>query len=183
MQTLIFISFLLIFFAIWLSPFFKKYRQGKLRTSTINTTLLVILFTNIVFLIVIDLFTASPDSWSGNGNPAILFVLPFILLFSVFCYMLSTEWYRRSTLSLRIVLIITLPTMILASIFHTIHITSLLDALGGTPTVADSKIYRFGWFNQYTNTLFFNIYTYIFTIAFTIMITTVTKTKFKPRLC
>lgn len=46
----------------------------------------------------------------------------------------------------------------------------LVFALGGDPTVPDSRIYRFGWFNQYTNSLYFNMYTFILShiIALTI---------------
>lgn len=35
----------------------------------------------------------------------------------------------------------------------------LVRVLGGAPTEENSRIYRFGWFNQYTNTAFTLIFT------------------------
>jgi len=42
---------------------------------------------------------------------------------------------------------------------------NLIAQLGGTPAHKTSRIYRFPWLNQYTNTLFFNFYTFIILIA------------------
>jgi hypothetical protein len=38
-------------------------------------------------------------------------------------------------------------------------VTSIIASLGGTPEVASSKICRYPWLNQYTNTIFINFYT------------------------
>ncbi|WP_246147067.1 hypothetical protein [Bacillus massilioanorexius] len=49
-------------------------------------------------------------------------------------------------------------------IFPIVSYTSeLIIALGGTPSNPDSRIYRFGWFNQYTNSIYFNVYTFLLT--------------------
>lgn len=38
-------------------------------------------------------------------------------------------------------------------------IESFSCLLGGTSEIADSRIYRYPWLNQYTNTIFVNFYT------------------------
>jgi hypothetical protein len=56
-------------------------------------------------------------------------------------------------------------------IYQIINYTNeLIIALGGTPTNPNSRIYRFGWFNQYTNSIYFNVYTFLLTHILAIII-------------
>jgi len=49
------------------------------------------------------------------------------------------------------------------------YANELVIALGGTPANPDSRIYRFGWFNQYTNSIYFNVYTFLMTHIIVVM--------------
>ncbi|MFC5467373.1 hypothetical protein ACFPPD_01500 [Cohnella suwonensis] len=100
---------------------------------------------------------------SGNGNPGLLFVIPavpayaFLMVYACrISYRIRLHW-RASILAIS-----GLTLLILACAYGEYEKShSLLRRLGGGPGDPDSVIYRFGWLNQYTNTLFFNVYTYL----------------------
>lgn len=58
--------------------------------------------------------------------------------------------------------------------------SELIVALGGTPSNPDSQIFRYGWFNQYTNSIYFNAYTFILTHSIAIAIGTLSVFQTKP---
>jgi hypothetical protein len=45
------------------------------------------------------------------------------------------------------------------------YVLDLIKQLGGPPSNVNSRIYRFSWINQYTNTFYVNVYTYIIFIS------------------
>ena len=61
------------------------------------------------------------------------------------------------------ILVLSLTICALLILLISNYTNGLIIALGGTPSDPESRIYRFGWFNQYTNSLFFNVYTFFLT--------------------
>lgn len=126
------------------------------------------IITFIGFIFIERVMTFQPHITSGNGNPGI--VVMFII-FPFFIFSLYLTYKQFSRLFLRInIWMINIIVLLLCMKSIGLLITPLLDfayelvqALGGPPTEVDSRIYNFGWFNQYTNSIYFNIYT--FTIA------------------
>lgn len=114
-------------------------------------------------IVMVKEFTFGPEVFTGNGNPVIL-LFPFVILtFSLFGF----EWYVRlreaqfQPKTWRNLLIGSLILLILSIILEIFFVKDIVKQLGGTPTNADSRIYRFPWLNQYTNTLFVNVYTFL----------------------
>ncbi|WP_338751202.1 hypothetical protein [Bacillus sp. FJAT-52991] len=109
----------------------------------------------------------SPNVISGNGNVAILvipllspiFILSIILTYKRIREIFSSVENKKFT-SIFLTVSVLLSVLLIYLIIH--YTNDLISALGGTPANPESKIYRFGWFNQYTNSLFFNVYTYLF---------------------
>ncbi|TYP73308.1 hypothetical protein [Paenibacillus methanolicus] len=100
---------------------------------------------------------------SGNGNPAILFVFPAIPVYLaavVFTYRISRRvadhapYRKRARLALLIF-------VVLCGLGEYAFVDRLIRHLGGGPANPDSAIYHFGWLNQYTNTIYFNAYTFL----------------------
>lgn len=119
-------------------------------------------------MIIENLFTTKPSVTSGNGNLGLLaillfspiFVTSYILTFkivkSTFCSVIS-----RNTMV--IILFFSFLSLVVLAVLIINYAKNLIVALGGPPTNPESRIYRFGWFNQYTNSMFFNTYTFLFT--------------------
>lgn len=125
-------------------------------------------------IVMVKEFTFGPDVFSGNGNPVIL-LFPFVILtFSLFGF----EWFVRlreaqfQSKTWGFLLTGALVLLIVSIILETFFVKELVQQLGGTPTNADSRIYRYPWLNQYTNTLFVNVYTFlIYFSSLTLLIT------------
>jgi hypothetical protein len=114
-------------------------------------------------IVMVKEFTFGPEAYSGNGNPVIL-LFPFVILtFSLFGF----EWFvrlRETQFQSKIwvqLLMWSLVLLIASIILEIFFVKDLVQQLGGTPTNADSRIYRYPWLNQYTNTLFVNVYTFL----------------------
>ncbi|MET3697452.1 hypothetical protein SAMN05877753_10649 [Bacillus oleivorans] len=124
-------------------------------------------------------FTIHPSTVSGNGNPALIILWLFWPAFICFYYLTGQTTrviftkYRNINLIFSVLLICTGASLLLL-----IPITSfagqLIETLGGPSTEPDSRIYRFPLWNQYTNSLFFNIYTFLLSIFVTAIIATST---------
>jgi len=117
----------------------------------------------IIAVVMVKEFSFSPESFSGNGNPVIL-IFPFVLLtFSLFGYELFLKLkdasFNKGTW--RNVVVASLIILIAASIMEFSYFNEVIQKLGGPPTNEDSRIYRFPWLNQYTNTIFVNLYTFL----------------------
>ena len=119
------------------------------------------LILSVVFIYLVDLFTIKPHVISGNGNLGLLFVVPALAFFIMFVRSLwrylgtlkfkSTTWMKIGWGAFAILLLL--------SFFEYKLAIDLVNDLGGSPKIASSKIYRYPWLNQYTNTLFINFYT------------------------
>lgn len=119
------------------------------------------LFLSIVFIYLVNLFTFKPYVISGNGNLGLLFVVPALAFFSLFVRSLwgylvalklkSNIWIKIGWVAFAILLLLSILEYKLA--------IDLVNHLGGSPKIESSKIYRYPWLNQYTNTMFINFYT------------------------
>jgi len=120
------------------------------------------------FYLIENTFTIKPHVTSGNGNLGILVIIVFMPLF-ILSYFLTYKLSRNvsGTFENRKIKVAILSLLVLCCallIFPIVnYINELVIALGGTPSNPDSRIYRFGWFNQYTNSMFFNGYTFLLT--------------------
>lgn len=120
------------------------------------------------FYLIENAFTIKPNVISGNGNLAILVILLFspIFIASYFLTYIHARQIANNTKNRKIkafilsCLIVCFTVLIFVLVDYTCE---LIVALGGTPSNPDSRIYRFGWFNQYTNSIYFNVYTYLLT--------------------
>ena len=119
------------------------------------------------FFLIENIFTIRPDVISGNGNLGILVIIGFLPIFLVsyfFTYKLTREISLNLENKVKVVL---LAISVICCAFLILQIVNYIDeliiALGGSPANPDSRIYRFGWFNQYTNSIFFNAYTFLLT--------------------
>lgn len=116
---------------------------------------------SVVLIYLVDLFTFKPHVISGNGNLGLLFVMPALILFTFFARSL---WKGLGNLSLKSSTSIMIgfgafALFIIFCILEYKFAADLVNHLGGSPKEPDSKIYRYPWLNQYTNTLFINFYT------------------------
>ncbi|MFD1177993.1 hypothetical protein ACFQ3W_17020 [Paenibacillus puldeungensis] len=126
----------------------------------------VLLLTSIILALLVDLFTLkyrSGHSVSGNGNPGVLFVIfGFVCLITLIITtsQLTKTYYQnhpdqRSNKILSCIFIVLFALMAAGEI---LKINVLRETLNGFTNHETSIVYRFGWINQYTNHLFYNIY-------------------------
>jgi hypothetical protein len=119
-------------------------------------------FTLCIFLVfLVDLFTVNPHVISGNGNIGLLFVLPAVVVYFLLARSMWRELGKRKfKLDISMVIIFgTLSLLLLFCYLEYIFAFDLVTKLGGTPAAVSSRIYRYPWINQYTNTMFVNFYT------------------------
>ncbi|MFS0865469.1 hypothetical protein [Fredinandcohnia sp. 179-A 10B2 NHS] len=157
----IFILFALLVVGILLFVLLPLWAFNKgWRVVSVGGSLLV----SIALFYLISLMTIDPTSISGNGNLAIL-VMPFAVASYVGTLLLLYKIEFNLTFLIRIVCTIGILLLVIGEV---IHVQNLVDTLGGGPDIPDSRIYRFGWFNQYTNTFYFN--GYIFAIGILLVV-------------
>lgn len=119
------------------------------------------LFLCIIFIYLVDLFTIKPSVISGNGNVGLLFLLPALIVFFFFA---RSFWRILGSIQLKSSTWVLIRfggiTLLLLFCFLEYHFTiNLINNLGGAPGNETSRIYRYPWLNQYTNTIFINFYT------------------------
>ncbi|MCR2822602.1 hypothetical protein [Lederbergia panacisoli] len=128
------------------------------------------------FYLIEHIFTVSPESISGNGNLGIIFIMlfsPFFLASYIFTFRLTSKLLKKAGLKFKIGIFLFSVLGCALLVYAIIHYKNeLVIALGGPPTNPESRIFRFGWFNQYTNSLFFNIYTFFLSYIFIIFLGT-----------
>ncbi|MFC4104257.1 hypothetical protein [Paenibacillus xanthanilyticus] len=130
------------------------------------TSILSALFFLVVYMLTFT-YRGAGHGVSGNGNPAILFVFPAVpvyLVAVIFTYRISRRFadharYRREAGFALLILVV------LCGLGENAFVARLIRHLGGGPDNPDSVIYRFGWLNPYTNTLYFNAYTFLFGLS------------------
>ncbi|NKE04093.1 hypothetical protein [Mesobacillus selenatarsenatis] len=117
---------------------------------------------SLVFIFLVDLFTIRPHVISGNGNLGLLIVGPTLIIFIFFAKSLWQGFGRLRIKSNRSTMIIigAFVLFIMFCILEYQFAVNLIKELGGSSKEPESRIYRFPWLNQYTNTLFINVYTF-----------------------
>lgn len=124
---------------------------------------------SLVLLGLIDLWTfrLKPGGHlSGNGNPALLFVFIFLPVYVLFLIgnVVIAQWYfnleiRQAKYHLGL-LIFMIVLMLFCIGCKTLYYREIFYTLGGFSDSAQSAIYRWSNLNQYTNTAYFNVFTY-----------------------
>ncbi|HEU5139498.1 MAG TPA: hypothetical protein VFT51_05955 [Bacillales bacterium] len=155
-------------------PYLKTTDGGSFSRGKVTVVVLLLFFLNGLGVWAIsDVFTISPDRVSGNGNPAILLMMPLMPLFAMFVLavaLVSYHLFFRISTSMNFIVSTICLVLTLICIFIEMNLVDhLVEALGGPPSETDSRIYRFDWFNQYTNPLYFNWATLSMSILVTIM--------------
>ncbi|MDQ0350210.1 putative membrane protein [Alkalibacillus filiformis] len=122
----------------------------------------------------VNIMTVSPDVISGNGNLGLLVGILFLPVWVMGLYWsyqvainLSQNQHKVYLFVLIVVLLISGSLLVIPLINNA---NELIDRLGGPPSEPGSVIYRFGWLNQYTNSMFFNLYTFLIIHILTVVI-------------
>lgn len=144
-----------------------------------------ILLSFLGFYLIENTFTIKPNVISGNGNLGLLIILllsPIFIAGYILTYKMAREIsYNALTRKLSIAILSLSLICCVLLIFPVVNYTSeLIIALGGTPSNPDSRIYRFGWFNQYTNSIYFNAYTFLLTHIIAVIIGILSVIRIKP---
>ena len=121
------------------------------------------LFSFFGFYLIEHVFTVNPHVVSGNGNLGILIIFLFTPVFIsswVYTFKLAKATLLKNNKMAIGILLFSLAVSALLMVGIYDYTSELILALGGKPDNPESRIYRFGWFNQYTNSLYFNVYTF-----------------------
>jgi len=123
-----------------------------------------LLVINIVGFYLIYSLTVSPNQISGNGNLALLFMVPMTVIFmalNIFLGIKANHFLQRQSKLVTMLFITAMVAVFLVLLSAEItFVNNLMDQLGGRPDNPESKIYRWGWLNQYTNSIYFNQFTF-----------------------
>ncbi|MCJ1909009.1 hypothetical protein [Planococcus ruber] len=127
------------------------------------------------FYLIENVFTIEPQVTSGNGNLGMLIILllsPIFFVSYFYTFKKTREvFYKVQKKIIKALILSLLLLLIVVLVFLNIEYTNeLIIALGGTPSDPDSRIFRFGWFNQYTNSIYFNLYTFLLTHILAVII-------------
>ncbi|WP_394119870.1 hypothetical protein [Planococcus donghaensis] len=127
-----------------------------------------ILLSFLGFYLIENVFTIEPQVTSGNGNLGMLIILllsPIFFVSYFYTFKRTREvFYKVQKKIIKALILSLLFLWGIVLVFLNIEYTGdLIIALGGTPSDPDSRIFRFGWFNQYTNSIYFNFYTFLLT--------------------
>ncbi|MEK0315025.1 hypothetical protein [Cohnella sp. 56] len=139
--------------------------------------LFILLCLSALLFFLIDLFTLKNDhdGVSGNGNLGLLFVFPAIPLYVImlaYAFRISQLHFRtRKNLKSYIWTLFLLLFLFIYGAYK--QIQSLLQDLGGEPNEPQSIIYGWPWLNQYTNTLFFNFFTFTAGIMLILLVSSI----------
>ncbi|OCT11510.1 hypothetical protein A8709_07545 [Paenibacillus pectinilyticus] len=140
-------------------------------------TLSILFALNMLLLWCIDIFTFKPiahEGTSGNGNLGLIFdilIIPFyiclLVLGGVSLYrMVPTHWITTRHL---VVVSIMFGAILVLTITGEVKLyQAQMMSFGGDATNPDSIIYRYGALNQYSNTVFFNGYTFVMGVCLTL---------------
>jgi hypothetical protein len=147
----------------------------------INKPYLIFLIWNVLMVFAVDGMTIKHEMGkgvSGNGNLGILALFPSVLTFLILCFWTAyvTKWcfydqreywgkWGNAAVS------VVAAALCVLSVFWEIYIfEDLRVQLNGYTHDPESAVYRFGWLNQYTNTLYYNFSILLFGISFAVII-------------
>jgi hypothetical protein len=116
-----------------------------------------------------EMGTLTPSQRLSNGNPMILFIPVTIICALALFYALIAASYRRfiSRQNLATSLVIILSALLIdiyIGLELKSHIDSILVELGGGTNTPASLIHNKVWFNAYTYSAFFNLYSFLLLI-------------------
>lgn len=171
------VMFLLLVFSIsilyYMYPVLRKYVDNDLSAKELLIILSALFSVSIIGLILIDKFTALPQHSSGNGNLALVVIFPLLpVLFSLGGF-LSISSHRYFAQKSNLICFVTLSGMLLLLIsiinkqinFYNSLLTVLQEF--DRPISTDTLLISI---DQYTNTMFFNQYTFAMWIILSIII-------------
>ncbi|MEH7883725.1 hypothetical protein V7654_05295 [Bacillus sp. JJ1609] len=133
-----------------------------------------VLLSSLGFFLIENTFTIQPDVNSGNGNLGLLIIMLFSPVF-IASYILTFKLAKEKSNNVKNrkmhawILLLSLIFCVFLMVAILNYANELVIALGGTPANPDSRIYRFGWFNQYTNSIYFNVYTFLMSHMIVVM--------------
>ncbi|MGF9697345.1 hypothetical protein [Paenibacillus sp. MABNR03] len=151
------------------------------RIKRVNKPYFIFLLWNVLMVFVVHGLTFHHEPGkgvSGNGNPGVLVLFPSLLTFVILCIWtvsLSKWWlydqrqYRGGKVYI-MVLLFAILLCVLSVFLELQMIENLRIQLHGFTNDPDSAVYRFGWLNQYTNTLFYNLPILLFGLSFSTLI-------------
>lgn len=151
---------------------------------------IILLALNVLFIFAVDISTIKyrlGKGISGNGNPGIVVLILSLILLAIFLVNLvlkSVESLRKQSQAITGIVISALAIVTLGvAIFAELNkISALKENLNGFTNDQNSVVFRFGWINQYTNTLFYNEYILIFGISLAMLVSClVVRIQFKKR--
>ncbi|MCM3204152.1 hypothetical protein [Paenibacillus illinoisensis] len=137
------------------------------RIKRINKPYFIFLLWNVLMIFAVHGLTFQHEAGkgvSGNGNPGILILFPSLLTFLILCIWtvsLSKRWLydqcQRWGKKVHVMVAMAAVLLCVLSVFwQLLMIEDLRVQLGGFTNEPSSAVYRFGWLNQYTNTLYYN---------------------------
>lgn len=139
---------------------------------------IILLALNVLCIFAVDIATIKyrvGKGTSGNGNPGIVVLILSLLLLAIFLILLvlkSIESLRKlpPTVTTIVIPFLSLVTLVLMIFGELNKISALEQNLKGFTNSKDSVVFRFGWINQYTNTLFYNGYILMFGISIAMLV-------------
>ncbi|MEO2205361.1 hypothetical protein ABGV42_16635 [Paenibacillus pabuli] len=151
------------------------------RLKGLNVPYVIFFLWNVLMIFAVHGLTFQHEAGrgvSGNGNPGILILFPSLLTFLIQCIWtvsLSKWWLydQRQRWGDKVHVIVPLLAVLLCvlSVFLELQmIENLRTQLGGFTNDPSSAVYRFGWLNQYTNTLYYNSPILLFGLSLSIFI-------------
>lgn len=139
--------------------------------------LIVLLIINIVNIYFVKIFTIDTDVFSGNGNLGILFVLLGYILIIFFALELRRtikDQYQISNRKNIIILFVSILILAVSALLEYSFAVNLIEQLGGFGN-PESAIYRLNFLNQYTNTIFLNVYILLILISLLMILFSIEK--------
>ncbi|WP_418040479.1 hypothetical protein [Paenibacillus xylanilyticus] len=151
------------------------------RIKRMNKPYFIFLLWNVLMIFALHGLTFQHEAGrgvSGNGNPGILILFPSLLTFLILCIWtvsLSKRWLydQRQRWGMKVHVMMAMAAVLLCvlSVFwQLLMIEDLRVQLGGFTNDPSSAVYRFGWLNQYTNTLYYNTPILLFGLSLSIFI-------------
>ncbi|KJE29037.1 putative membrane protein [Geobacillus kaustophilus] len=155
----------------------KSGGEGVVKLNLFSRRLIGLLLACLFMIYLTKLFTMKPHVISGNGNPGMIFIILSALLFfffgrEIWKIMNNAAYSKKKWL---FITISSLFILCLSAFLEISYFVNLIKQLGGPPSNTNSKIYRYNWVNQYTNTLYVNIYTFCIFISSVIFVHSVKK--------
>ncbi|GEN33302.1 hypothetical protein [Aneurinibacillus danicus] len=168
------ISFCYILFSLFLIFNHWKWRKNlNFDQKGLSHVCLGLILSSISFFFVSS-FTEDPYINSREINHGTPFIYPTLFIFiyflaslAMYSYALFKKYSRKNN---RIFIFMNFLLLGISVVGEVHLVKRRLIQLGGGPSIPTSQIFNLGWFNQYTNILYFNIYTFLIGTCITLMV-------------